>query len=471
MRFIKLVVVGILLWSAQAANGQSIWQAQFHSIRLVVQGANLSQVSNTSRLWMSIPERSVDSLGLHVERTGDSLLLENKMYGYLIKARINNDQNVSGVIRQGSGATYNITLKPVESIQPVSFPQHPRAPYPYINEDVVFEGANTGLQYGATITIPKKKKHYPVAVLITGTGQQERNYSYAGHQLFTVLADHLAKNGIASIRVDDRGIGATTGDFETATTGDFVEDTKEAIAYLKRRKGIDTSFIGVIGHSEGGIIASMIAAQEKDVKFMISLSGVGVDGLTILKLQNEAILKSYNIPDSVVSKHMELYDKFFKVVYHSSDNQSLDSALRSTMKQWMSMQDSATLEAMKLLDGRDESLLYRYGRDAKKPWYQYMIHYDPQNYLPVITIPVLAINGGSDIMVPAKENLENFKRLLINTSDVTVKEYPGLNHMYQHCKTCLSAEMSDIEEVFAPEVLSDIGKWINKRYQGRKRQK
>ncbi|HEY1194422.1 alpha/beta hydrolase [Flavobacterium sp.] len=461
MKIFHFLYLSILVLCCQIGFSQTIWQGQYHSSRLIITG---DFDSKKDSLLLSIPEMSYDSIKVGIKKEKDSVFFKNEMYGFVFKGKYNADKTaISGIFNNYSFPNISLVLKKQSSIEPLFFSQHPKKPYPYQVIDMTFLGKNTKLTYGGTLTIPQGKKKYPLAILISGTGQHDRNYTYMGREFFTVLADHLAKNGIASLRVDDRGIGKTTGDFQNATTGDFANDIEEEIAYLKKDKNIDPSYIGLIGHSEGGMIASIVSSRNKDVKFMISLSGVGVSGLEMLNLQNTAILKSYKFSDKVVAKQMEMYNIMFNIVYNTKDGESAQPAMEVKLKEWMQKQDSTTLKEVQLLDGRDQTFLYRYGKDADRKWYRYTIHYKPENYLPKITIPVYIANGDKDIQVPAVENIDSFKKYL-GTKDLTTKIYPNLNHMYQHCKTCTQNEAKEIDEVFAEEVLADISKWILSRY-------
>ncbi len=460
MKIVNFLYLSILLLCCQIGFSQTIWQGQYQSYRIIVSGDFDTKKDSLS---FSIPELGSEcKVALKVD--ADSVSFKNDMYGYTFKGKYNADKTaVTGVFNNYSIPNASIVLKKQNSIQPLFFAQHPQKPYPYQVIDMTFLGKTTKLTYGGTLTLPQGKKKYPLAILISGTGQHDRNYTFMGRESFTVLADYLARNGIASLRVDDRGFGKTTGDFENATTGDFANDIEEEIAYLKSDKNIDASYIGLIGHSEGGMIASIVSSRNKDVKFMISLSGVGVSGLEMLNLQNTSILKSYNFTDKVVAKQMEMYNIMFKVVYDTKDNESAKPAMEIKLKEWMQQQDSTILKEIHMLDGRDKDFLYRYGKDADRKWYRYTIHYNPENYLPKITIPVFIANGDKDIQVPAVENVNSFKKYL-GTKDLTTKIYPGLNHMYQHCTTCTQKEVKELDEVFAPEVLDDISKWILVRY-------
>ncbi|WP_433831970.1 alpha/beta hydrolase family protein [Flavobacterium anhuiense] len=461
MKIVHFLYLSILVLCCQIGFSQTIWQGQYHSSRIIITG---DFDSKKDSLLLSIPEMSYDGIKIGIRTEQDSIFFKNEVYNFVFKGKYNADKTaISGVFDNYSFPNAAIVLKKQSSIEPLFFSQHPKKPYPYQVIDMTFLGKNTKLTYGGTLTIPQGKKKYPLAILISGTGQHDRNYTYMGREFFTVLADYLARNGIASLRVDDRGIGKTTGDFQTATTGDFADDIDAQIAYLKSDKNIDASYIGLIGHSEGGMIASIVSSRNKDVKFMISLSGVGVSGLEMLNLQNTAILKSYNFSDKVVAKQMEMYNIMFNVVYNTKDGESAQPAMEVKLKEWMQKQDSTTLKEVQLLDGRDQTFLYRYGKDADRKWYRYTIHYKPENYLPKITIPVYIANGDKDIQVPAIENINSFKKYL-GTKDLTTKIYPNLNHMYQHCKTCTQNEAKEIDEVFAEEVLADISKWILSRY-------
>jgi len=460
MKIVHFLYLSILVLYCQTGFSQTIWQGQYHSSRIIVTG---DFDSKKDSLLLSIPEMSYDGLKVGIRIEKDSVFFKNGVYNFTFKGKYNVDKTaISGIFNNYSFPNAAIVLKKQNSIEPLFFSQHPKKPYPYQVMDMTFLGKNTKLTYGGTLTIPQGKKKYPLAILISGTGQHDRNYTYMGREFFTVLADYLARNGIASLRVDDRGFGKTTGDFQNATTGDFADDIDEEIAYLKSDKNIDASHIGLIGHSEGGMIASIVSSRNKDVKFMISLSGVGVSGLEMLNLQNTAILKSFKFSDQVVAKQMEMYNIMFNIVYNTKDGESAQPAMEVKLKEWMQKQDSTTLKEVQLLDGRDQTFLYRYGKDADRKWYRYTIHYKPENYLPKIKVPVFIANGDKDIQVPAEENINSFKKYL-GTKDLTTKIYPNLNHMYQHCKTCTQSEAKEIDEVFAEEVLEDISKWILNR--------
>ncbi|MCR8668964.1 alpha/beta hydrolase [Aestuariibaculum sp. M13] len=457
MHFHKSLLVLIFGCFFISGYSQNIWQAQHNSKRYVVKVNNNVVVNDT--IYLSVLEQGYENIPLVIKQDGDSLSADNDSYGFKLKMLVLNNFGKS-TLQPYNTTPFSLNFKKVDSVQPLYFPQHPKKPYPYVVEDVKFNGNSTGLTYGATLTLPKGKKKYPLAVLISGTGQHDRDYSYSGHHFFTVLADYLARKGIASFRVDDRGIGETTGDFSLATTLDFANDVSEAINYLRKRNDIDNSLLGLIGHSEGGMVASIETSRNKEVKYVISLSGVAVNGLKMLELQNAEILKGLHKSDGLLNKHMELFNEMFQTVYDSKKDDSLELKLEHTVGNWKQKQEKGTIEALNLHDGRDMNLIYRYARTAKTNWYRYMIHYNPEEFLSKIEVPVLALNGEMDIMVLAKENLNGFKKYLPKSTDLTTKIYPSLNHMYQHCVSCTNEEIPELDEVFSQVVLNDIAKWI-----------
>ncbi len=265
------------------------------------------------------------------------------------------------------------------------------------------------------------------------------------------------------LRADDRGTGETNGIYEEATTSDFARDAQAGIDYLKQRPEVDAKRIGVIGHSEGGQVALMLGADSPDVAFVISLAGVGVDGLQILKLQNDAILRTTpGMTPERVDQFMSLFNTLFDKVHAVPLEEPLDVPLRQAFDQWVAQQDEATLKAVNFNDGRDEMFFSRYLRQAQGRWYREMISYDPEDYIPRIHQPVLALNGDKDIMVPAKENLASIKQLLDKGGNMRYKivELPGLNHMFQRCKECTREEIPDLEDVFSEEALQIMGDWL-----------
>ena len=427
------------------------WQGQSGSKRVFIELETTPE--GTFQAFLSLPEQWVE------KAKADTLVLSDE--GILA---IFNRENIrfEGSFRSGKdsiqaevttyGKRREFALGKVDSLQPVYFAQNPRPPYPYRSEDVCYASCDS-IQVAGTLTIPRGKGPFPAAIIISGTGKQDRDGTFSGHKPFFKIADYLTR----------QGTGETNGMYEEATTSDFARDAQAGIDYLKQRPEVDAKRIGVIGHSEGGQVALMLGADSPDVAFVISLAGVGVDGLQILKLQNEAILRTTpGMTPERVDQFMSLFNTLFDKVHAVPLEEPLDVPLRQAFDQWVAQQDEATLKAVNFNDGRDEMFFSRYLRQAQGRWYREMISYDLEDYIPRIHQPVLSLNGDKDIMVPAKENLASIKRLLDKGGNTRYKivELPGLNHMFQRCKECTREEIPDLEDVFSEEALQIMGDWL-----------
>lgn len=328
----------------------------------------------------------------------------------------------------------------------------------YTSKEVQFMNADKSVSFAGTLTVPDGVKRFPAVVIVSGTGRQDRDGTMAGHKLFKVIADSLSRHGIAVLRVDDRGTGATTGVYDSATTADFAADAISAVKFLKKYPGV--SRIGLIGHSEGGAAAYMAAAQSTDVKFMISLAGLATTGLNALKLQNRAIVASAGIEKGKVDRFNEINDIMFDTAYAYAGAPDMEQHLRNAFRLW---NDADLVKGEKdsvYAKSRDHFFfpLESYLMHATGKWYRYHIRFDPAPWLVKVKVPVLAINGDKDIMVTADENLGNYQRYVKNVKIIKV---PGLNHLFQHCVTCTMQEPAKLKEEFAPEVINDMIAWIN----------
>jgi len=317
-----------------------------------------------------------------------------------------------------------------------------------------------------TLTYPSAKGKFPAVIIISGTGKQDRDGSFGDHKPFYEIAERLNKNGFAVLRMDDRGVGESEGVYEDATTMDFVSDLKAEIELLKKHPNIDKDKIGLIGHSEGGAVAFMLASSCKDVKFMVSLAGLAVDGYTSLLLQNRAILEnSKYVKPQDVDLYMALYTCMFKAVKNTPLEKDIEPVLDSVFTIWKTEQSDENLSAMHMNDGRDLDFIYRYKKIAVKPWYRQMIQYNPEEYISNIKIPVLAMNGDKDIMVTPEENLNNIERLLNKADNKNFKTIllPDHNHMFQHCIECSQEEIPRLPEAISEETLQILADWLNKQ--------
>jgi pimeloyl-ACP methyl ester carboxylesterase len=356
---------------------------------------------------------------------------------------------IDGTWQQGA-ATLPITLKPVKdraSLE-VKRPQVPRKPYPYREEEVAYENKSANVRLAGTLTVPPGKGPFPAALLITGSGPQDRDESLMGHKPLLILADYLTRKGIAVLRVDDRGVGKSGGSMATSTMADFATDVEAGIAYLKARPEVDAHNIGLIGHSEGGVIAPMVAARNPDVAFIVMMAGSGVPGDELIVEQTLALNQAAGAPEASLKTTAAEQRAFVELVKSEPDAAVLKTKLR---ERWTG----------KLAEARIEQEL----AVATLPWYRYFVAYDPRPALEKVKCPVLAINGEKDLQVPPRQNLAAIRKALEKGGNKNFEtiELPGLNHLLQTAKTGLPSEYGTIEETMSPTALQTISDWVLKQ--------
>ena len=373
------------------------------------------------------------------------------------------DNSLRGQFIQG-GASSPLVLTPsAEEDRSALHPQEPKPPYPYQVEEVRFVNSTDGDTLAGTLTMPTTPGPHRAVVMITGSGPQDRDESLMNHKPFLVWSDALTKLGIAVLRFDDRGVGASTGNFSKATTADFARDVEAAVDYLRSRKEIDNQRIGLIGHSEGGIIAPMVAvSRPKDVSFIVLLAAPGLRGDSILVMQNEIISRRSHTPDSIREATAQLNRSLFALlVPPTTDEEALRQSLAEVLRGAFfdgPLAPPMPHEQVELAINQEMEML-------TAPWMRDFLRYDPAPMLSRVQCPVLAVQGSEDLQVPAAANLPIVEKALTlhGNKAVTVKEFPGLNHLLQHCQTCLPDEYGEIRETVSPEVLQFVGEWIMKR--------
>lgn len=337
----------------------------------------------------------------------------------------------------------------------VNRPQHPVEPYPYLSQDVSFENEREGITLRGTFTIPDEDGMYPAVVLVSGSGPQDRNEELMGHKPFLVIADYLTRAGIAVLRYDDRGTAESEGDFSTATTHDLMQDALSAVAWLKEHPQV--SMIGMIGHSEGGIIAPMAAATDDDIDFIILLAGTGIPGDQLLELQGGLILRAMGTPEEDVLRTLAFNRRVYDLILNSQDDSQLRGKLDDLVAEAYADPDFTTFEGFSLEESQASVAGQLLG-----PWMLSFLRLDPRVALRQVRVPVLALNGSKDLQVPATENLLGIMDALAEGGNTQGKAivYRNLNHLFQHSETGSPSEYGSIEETFAEEVLRDIVKWI-----------
>lgn len=318
-----------------------------------------------------------------------------------------------------------------------------------------------------TLTVPADGQAlHPAVVIISGTGQQDRDGKFGNHRPFRRIAAYLATQGIAVLRTDDRGTGKSTGVYAGATTRDFANDALLMVAALKKQPGIDLQRIGLAGHSEGGAAVMMAAKDSPDVAFVITLAGLATDGLTALKLQNNGLIRAArNQNDTWKEANIAFLELLFGWVASVPANQRLEEPVKAKYSEWLKEQPDTLLKILNL-KYREDIYIGRYLRTADTRWYREMMNYEPEDYISFVQVPVLAFYGEKDVMVPAGENSVNLERLLKQggNSCYRILTMPGLNHMMQHCAYGTPDECAALEEDIAPEVLQMMGMWLRENF-------
>ena len=380
---------------------------------------HLEQADGYVKVTMDSPDQSVKGIPVFKDYlSDDSLAVKVEQLNLTYRARLKDDKLVGTFTQNGMSLPLVLT----KGVDELKRPQTPQPPFPYETEEVTFRNEKDGATLAGTLTWPVGMPPFParqrraagnskpgrptVVLLVTGSGQENRDEEVFDHKPFLVIADYLARQGIASLRYDDRATGASTGgDVRNATSEDFARDAAAGLDFLRSTNAF--SKVGILGHSEGGLIAFMLGAQGK-TDFIVSLAGPGVKGDTLLTAQSNRMLKLTGMPDTM------------------------------TVEKYRNLQEVQQV-----------------------PWIKWFIDYDPSADIAATRCPVFALNGSYDSQVIASQNLPAIERLLPKNKKNLVKEYPGLNHLFQHCTTGLVNECRQIEETISPEVLSDIATWIN----------
>lgn len=464
MKFIYSIIIVLLISYSQTFSQISgTWEGT-----LTFSGVNLRIVFNfeenegTVTGTIDSPDQQV--YGIAVEEVtvdGNSISLDARSIQGSFKGLLSEDKkSISGNWSQ-AGLTIPLELIKVKKrLSSINRPQHPNKPFPYESEDLTFENKNENFKLAGTFTKPKDGKDLTAIILITGSGPQDRDETIFGHKPFLVISDFLTRNGYAVLRYDDRGFGWSEGDFASATTRDFANDVLAAIEYLKTRDDVNPNKIGLLGHSEGGMIAPMCAAESDDVAFIILLAAPGIPGKELLLLQSKAILLAEGETMEYVNYVNEINAGLYDIVLAGGSDEEIlsnvDKFLDSFDKNVPANKNYATFDDI-------VNKLKTHIKVLTNKWFKEFIAYDPVPALRKVKVPVLAINGTLDLQVPVEENLDVIEKILKekgNPKSLT-KSFDGLNHLFQKAETGMMTEYGNIEETFSPEVLRFILEWLN----------
>jgi len=333
-------------------------------------------------------------------------------------------------------------------------PQYPTEPFGYVSEDIIFDNSQAdGVTLAGTLTLPQGEGPFPAAILISGSGPQDRNEEVFGHKPFLVLADWLTRQNIAVLRYDDRGYGQSTGSHPGSTSADFATDTNAAVSYLLSRPEVDASSIGVVGHSEGGLIGPLAALDNSDISYIILLAGPGIETPSLMEMQRRRAAFASGQTEEDLRQSQPIQDAVVNLASSDLSNDEIAAEMRILL-------DEETMTSMGLGAAERDALIAR----TQDAWFRYFVRYDPAPVFAEIDLPILAINGSLDFQVEADPNLDGLRTILADHDDATIIKLEGLNHMFQHAETGSMREYALIEETFAPHAMELISDWINDRF-------
>lgn len=466
----KFLFILLLLLPFQFVWGQpgrfiGTWEGKLNvGIELRIVFHIKQQTDGSLKSTADSPDQS--AYGLKCDTTflsGNELTIQMLDLGASYTGKMIDDSTLEGIFTQNSDLP--LSLKKVEKVTERNRPQTPKPPFPYKSEDVIYNNSDNSLRYGATITIPEGKGPFPAAVLITGSGAQDRDETLFDHKPFAVIADHLAKKGYIVLRVDDRGVGKSTGNFGQSTSADFAKDVSNSVDYLLTRSEVDKKKIGLIGHSEGGMIAPMVATSRKDIDFIVLLAAPGVRITELMAEQNAAILRSSGLSDEAVAEAKTLFRLLVSTIQSTPDSATAIQQVSMAMENWKAKQPDSILVALELSkpEKRKEYVTVMTNQ-LHGPWFRYFMNFDPRPYLEKLRCKVLALNGSRDLQVISSQNLPGIESALKRSKAkaVIIKELPGLNHLFQSCNKCIIDEYGLLEETFSPLALQEISNWLKK---------
>lgn len=442
----------------------SLWEGKLKissvSLRLVLK--TFKNDDGSLGAFLDSPDQGANNIPVSsITMTEDSLKFAIQTIGASYNGKFIKDSAlVKGTFKQGA-MILPFDLKKIEKLTVINRPQEPKKPYPYNDEEVTFENKTANITLAGSFTYPKNGGPFPAVVLVTGSGPQDRDETLAGginHKPFLILSDYLTRNGIAVLRYDDRGIGKSKGVFALSTTEDFATDAQAAVEYLKTRKEVDPKKIGIAGHSEGGLIAPIVAVNSNDVSFIILLAGPGLPGKDILLLQAKLISKAEGEKTEMIEKSSLLNEKIYDAVLSEENNTVAEEKIRALYDDFY---NSLTAEEKKEADGRKQ-MIEQGIKQLTKPWFRFFMKFDPRPTLENVTVPVLALNGEKDLQVPPKENLTEIEKALKAGGNKNFKTIllPNLNHLFQTANTGSPTEYGTIEETLSPHALKIMKDWI-----------
>lgn len=463
-RVFLVALVGIFCVSVQAAFCQAVlgdWLGSLDTGAVTLRiGLHISASAEGKLVGkLDSPDQGVMGIPINaVSLIGEKLSLAMSNLGASFEGGLSKEATeIAGTFTQG-GVKFPLIFRKSAGTSDLNRPQNPKRPFPYQEEEVTYENKTAGIALGGTLTWPRSAGPVPVVLLLTGSGAQDRDESMFGHKPFLVLADHLTRLGIAVLRVDDRGVGKSTGSLTTTTLDDLAADALAGVEFLKGRKELDNKQIGLIGHSEGALIAGKAAAKSSSVAFIVMMAGSGVIGEDLLYAQAEATMKAAGATVTAIRQNQELQRMMFTVVKREKDNAAARQQILEAIAKFKAQKSPGELAAFGNFDAQMEGQI----RLVLYPSVRDLITYDPAFTLKMLMCPVLAISGERDRQVPAQQNLPAIAAALAAGAnpDHTIAVLPKLNHLFQTSDTGSPKEYGTIEETIAPSAMHTISDWL-----------
>ena len=465
MRFAKMFIALVFIFSQTNAQNDiaGYWSGKIKMLTMNLDfQIKVEKTKKTLNAFMSIPSQKLENYQLAV-----FTFKKNKLHFELPSqagtAKFDGElivDSIKGKILQaGIQGTFYLARSEEQKTIPKSESKI-NEPLPYLEDEVAFKSGRILL--AGTLTIPKEEKKYPAVILLTGSGPQNRDEEIYGFKIFQKIADYLTRRGIAVLRYDDRGVGGSTGNTMQSTTEDFAGDAQAAIDFLKKQKNIDPKKIGFLGHSEGAIIAPMVAANSNDVAFMVLMSGTGVNGGEVLLEQQKLILKASGVADSLINQNLELQKEINKALNNNKDLNDIRNDIQTFAEkdyETLSPDIKASIKDKKAyINSTVQSQIMVFNN----PWFKYFINYDPAPALQKVKVPVLITFGELDLQVPVNQNKPKMEEALRLGGNNNFKSiiFPKANHLYQEAKTGSPGEYNELKKEFVPGFLETIADWI-----------
>ena len=447
---------------------EGIWQGtlNFSGTELQIIFSITRSENNTLTATMDVPEQGASDIPIdEIIFKNSNVRLEIIPIEGIFEGKLAEDgDTINGQWSQG-GMSLPLLLERAVAKPALNRPQEPKEPFPYEVEEVTFKNHDADIILAGTLTLPSAEGSFPAVLLLSGSGPQDRDEAVFGHRPFLILADYLTRKGLAVLRVDDRGVGGSSGNFEEATAEDYAADAMAGVAYLKNRKEINRELIGLIGHSEGGMIASIVAVQSADIAFVVLIASPGLPIVQMEYSEQARTLKANGADENFIARNQALQENLFAVLRQETDGNAVHDKFTSIITEFF---DGLSEEERKITGISKENLkIYIHDQVQRlhSPWFRFYLPYDPGSTLRKVTCPVLAINGEKDQQVPSKENLNAIKQALEvgGNNNYIIKELLGLNHLLQTAETGSISEYGKIEETMSPSALQIIGDWIQEQ--------